>query len=175
MTTRPFIEGRIRILRSPALGGDDPYRHRLVVGRLRQRVTVIAGAVLGESRYPILPAMRSGKSDTPREVEALIIQGYRRMTPREKLERVDQLNRSVRSLALAGIRQRYGTGLAEREQRLRLAALSIDRETMLRACEPWPSTRRMSSRGRAVARKAGATRRCRTRTRRWRSSERCLG
>jgi hypothetical protein len=77
--------------------------------------------------------MRVGKSDTPREVEALIIQGYRRMTPQEKLRRVDQLNRSVRALALAGIRQRYGIDLSEREQRLRLAALSIDRETMLRA------------------------------------------
>lgn len=78
-------------------------------------------------------AMRAGKSDTPREVEHLVVEGYRRMTPREKLERVSQLNRSIRALALAGIRQRYGPDLSEREVRLRLAALSIDRETMIQA------------------------------------------
>jgi len=77
--------------------------------------------------------MRAGKSDTPKEVENLIVEGYRQMTPREKLERVNQLNRSIRTLALAGIRQRHGTDIPEREALLRLAALSIDRETMIRA------------------------------------------
>lgn len=76
--------------------------------------------------------MRAGKSDTPREVEDLIVQGYRQMTPKEKLVRVGKLNRSVRALAVAGIRQRYGDP-SEREIRLRLAALSIDRETMIQA------------------------------------------
>ena len=59
--------------------------------------------------------MRAGKSDTPREVELMLVEGYRRMTPHEKLERVSQLNRSVRTLALAGIRQRFGQDLSERE------------------------------------------------------------
>jgi hypothetical protein len=77
--------------------------------------------------------MRAGKSDTPRDVEQLLIEGYRRMTPHEKLDRVKQLNRSVRMLALAGIRQRFGHHLSEREERLHLAALSIDRETMIEA------------------------------------------
>jgi len=77
--------------------------------------------------------MRAGKSDTPKEVENLIVLGYRRMTPREKLERVGKLNRSLRALARAGIRQRYGANLPETEVRLRLAALSIDRETMIQA------------------------------------------
>lgn len=75
--------------------------------------------------------MRAGQSDTPPEVQSLIVQGYRRMTPKEKLERVSVLNRSIRALALAGIRQRYGADLTETEIRLRLAALSIDRETMM--------------------------------------------
>ena len=78
-------------------------------------------------------AMRAGKSDTPKELERLIARGYRRMTPKEKLERVGQLNRSIRTLSLAGIRQRHGTDLSEKELRLRLAALSIDRETMIQA------------------------------------------
>ncbi len=55
------------------------------------------------------------------------------MTPRQKLERVNQLNRSLRALALAGIRQRFGRDLPEKELQLRLAALSIDRETMIDA------------------------------------------
>jgi hypothetical protein len=77
--------------------------------------------------------MRAGKSDTPGEVQHLIVEGYRRMTPQQKLERVNQLNRSLRALALAGIRQRFGRDLSEKELQLRLAALSIDRETMIDA------------------------------------------
>ena len=83
--------------------------------------------------WPILQAMRAGKSDTPKELEGLIVRGYQRMTPKEKLERVRQLNRSLHTLALAGIRQRHGADLSERELRLHLAALSIDRETMIQA------------------------------------------
>ena len=77
--------------------------------------------------------MRAGKSDTPLEVEHLIVQGYRRMTTKEKLERVSALNRTVRTLAIAGIHQRYGDRIPEKEVRLRLAALSIDRGTMIQA------------------------------------------
>jgi hypothetical protein len=55
------------------------------------------------------------------------------MTPQQKLERVSQLNRSLRALALAGIRQRFGPDLSDKELQLRLAALSIDRETMIGA------------------------------------------
>ena len=77
--------------------------------------------------------MRAGQSDTPKEIERLLVHGYRRMTPGEKLERVNQLNRSLRTLALAGIRQRFGGDLSETELQLRLAALSIDRQTMIDA------------------------------------------
>ncbi len=77
--------------------------------------------------------MRGGRSDTPREVENLLIEGYRRMTPQEKLDRVIQLNRSLRTLALAGIHQRHGDDLSERQLRLHFAALSIDRQTMIDA------------------------------------------
>lgn len=77
--------------------------------------------------------MRTGKSDTDSAVEAVLIAGYRRMSPAQKLERVADLNRSLRALALAGIHQRFGPDLSDRERRLRLAALSIDRDTMVRA------------------------------------------
>ncbi len=69
--------------------------------------------------------------DTPPEIEELILEGYRRMTPREKWRRVVELNRAVEEMAAARIRSQYGPDLSERELRLRLAALRLDRETMV--------------------------------------------
>lgn len=71
--------------------------------------------------------------DTAPEAEAVLIEGYRRMTPHEKLERVVDLNRAVRELALSRILAKYGADLSARERELRLAALWIDRDTMIRA------------------------------------------
>lgn len=72
-------------------------------------------------------------SDTPPEVEAILVDLYRRMTPGEKLLKVMELNRAAQEMALARIRTQYGPDLSEREERLRLAALWLDRETMIRA------------------------------------------
>jgi hypothetical protein len=77
-------------------------------------------------------ADRSGISDTSPEVEAILLEGYRRMSPAEKLARVLDLNRAVEELARARLRRQYGPDLSEREERLRLAALHLDRETMIR-------------------------------------------
>lgn len=66
------------------------------------------------------------------DVEVLLLQGYRRMSPAEKISRVFDLNRTVRSMAAARIRAQYGPGVTDRELRLRLAALWLDRETMIR-------------------------------------------
>jgi hypothetical protein len=71
--------------------------------------------------------------DTPPEVQAMMIAGYRRMSPAEKLQRVVDLNRAVENLARARLRAQYGPNLSEREENLRLAALHLDRETMIRA------------------------------------------
>jgi hypothetical protein len=64
-------------------------------------------------------------------VEARQLAAWRRMTPAEKLQVVSELVRASEELALAGIRQRHphATG---RELELRLAALRLDRETMVR-------------------------------------------
>lgn len=70
--------------------------------------------------------MRGGKNDTPAEIEQILVQGYRDMSSLQKLERVAELNRTLRTLALAGIRQRHGSDISPREQSLRLASLSID-------------------------------------------------
>jgi hypothetical protein len=75
---------------------------------------------------------RSGISDTHPAIEARMIEGYRAMTPAEKLCRVEALNETVLQLAAARIRQE-NPGLTERELRLRLAALWLPVETMRRA------------------------------------------
>ncbi len=54
------------------------------------------------------------------------------MTPAEKFALVAALTRNVRLLSLVGIRMRH-PGICDREATLRLAALTIDRTTMLRA------------------------------------------
>lgn len=77
--------------------------------------------------------MRLQSSDTPPEVERILIEGYRRMTPAEKLQRVMDLNQAAQEMALARIRAKYGPNLSELDERLRLASLWLDRETMIRA------------------------------------------
>ena len=69
-------------------------------------------------------------SDTAPAVEQLIIEGYRRMSPAEKLGRVAALNRALDQLATARLRARYGSQLHDEELRLRLAALRLDATLM---------------------------------------------
>ena len=75
--------------------------------------------------------MRPMALDTPPEVERILIEGYRRMTPAEKLRRVAELGELAERMAAARIRQQYGPDLSERELQLRLAALRLDRATMI--------------------------------------------
>ncbi len=67
--------------------------------------------------------------DTSPEAEAILIEGYRRMSPSQKLQRVLDLNRTVQILALARIREQYPEANA-REVKLRLASLWIDAKIM---------------------------------------------
>lgn len=69
-------------------------------------------------------------SDTPLAVERLLIDGFRRMTPTEKLQRVVALNRALDVLARARLTARYGPHMPEHEMRLRLAALRLDADLM---------------------------------------------
>jgi hypothetical protein len=75
--------------------------------------------------------MKAQTSDTPSHIQKVLIAGYRRMTPQEKMQRVTELNRTVQQLALARIRKQYGK-ISQQEQRLRLAGLWLKRETMIR-------------------------------------------
>jgi hypothetical protein len=76
--------------------------------------------------------MPSIPRDTHPAVEALLIDGYRRMSASEKLHRVEALNETVLQLAAARLRRQHPQ-LEERELRLRVAALWLDRRTMIRA------------------------------------------
>ncbi len=71
-------------------------------------------------------------NDTHPQIEALLLEGYRKMSPAQKLERVQALTRAVQELALLDIRRRYPDA-DEREQALRLASRWIEPDLMLRA------------------------------------------
>ena len=77
--------------------------------------------------------MKTQSADTPPEIEERLLEGYRRMTPWEKLMQVFELNRMAQQMAAMRIQAQYGPNLSERELRLRLAALWLDRETMIEA------------------------------------------
>jgi hypothetical protein len=81
---------------------------------------------------PSSPPFVSARGDTDPVVEALLIEGYRRMSPSEKFQRVRELTRAVQELALADIRRRHPEA-DEREQALRLASRWIEPELMVRA------------------------------------------
>ena len=75
--------------------------------------------------------MRALALDTPPDVEEIVLEGYRRMTPFQKLRRVVELGVAAEAMAAARIRARYGPEISPRELRLRLAALQLDRQTMV--------------------------------------------
>lgn len=71
-------------------------------------------------------------NDTHPAIEAMLVEGYRRMSPAQKLERVRALTRAVQELALADVRRRHPNA-DEREQALRVASRWIEPELMSRA------------------------------------------
>ena len=75
--------------------------------------------------------MAAADNDTPNHIQRVLISGIRQMSPQQKLQRVSELTQAVQQLALARIRIQYGA-LSEYEQRLRLAALWLDRDTMMK-------------------------------------------
>ncbi len=74
-----------------------------------------------------------GPSDTSPEAEAFLLEGYRRMSPADKLRRVASLNRALSQLAAARICAQYGD-VSEEEMRLRRGAFRLGRETMVKVC-----------------------------------------
>ncbi len=74
-------------------------------------------------------------ADTPREIEQFQIEHFRRMSAQRKLELVGDLNRAVRELALAGLRQRHPQD-TPKQLRRRLADLLLGPELAERAYGP---------------------------------------
>jgi hypothetical protein len=70
--------------------------------------------------------------DTAPEAHSRQIEGWAKSSPAQKLEMVEAMCGDVRTLALAGIRQRYRNATA-REQALRLGALTMDPRLMIEA------------------------------------------
>ena len=77
--------------------------------------------------------------DTSLDAERVLIEGYRRMSPAEKLQRVAALNRALVTLSTARLREQYGATMSPQELRLRLAALRLDPEIM-RTVLAWDPT-----------------------------------
>ncbi len=73
------------------------------------------------------------RSDTSAESERVLVSLYRKMSPADRLECVARLNRELELLAKSRIRAQYGD-ISDRELKLRLGALRIDRDLMIRAC-----------------------------------------
>ena len=76
---------------------------------------------------------RKAPSDTSPEARRVLIEALARMGPAERLERMCSLNRSLRELQAARIREEFGPGLTDREVQLRVAVLWIGRDAVLRA------------------------------------------
>ncbi|HEY4592410.1 MAG TPA: hypothetical protein VIJ61_08390 [Thermoanaerobaculia bacterium] len=77
--------------------------------------------------------MKTLSLDTPPEIEEIVLERYRQMPPFEKLMQVFELNQMAQSMAALRIQAQYGPDLSERELRLRLAALWLDRDLMIEA------------------------------------------
>lgn len=61
----------------------------------------------------------------------MMVEGYRRMPPAQKLRRAWELTRATRLLAMARLREEHPAA-DDRELALRLAALRFDHDTMVR-------------------------------------------
>jgi hypothetical protein len=71
-------------------------------------------------------------ADTPMGVEQVLVEGLRGRSAGQKAGMVSAMSRAAQTMSLAGLRRRYPAAAPD-ELRLRLAALRLPRETMVRA------------------------------------------
>ena len=76
-------------------------------------------------------------SDTSAKIEQIQLEHLRQMPAWRKLALVAEMNQTVRTLALAGLRQRYPDEATAHQQR-RLADLLLGSELAARAYGAWP-------------------------------------
>jgi len=84
-----------------------------------------------------LPTWRQMNMDTSPEVEEILFAYWRDAPVWEKWQRMAQLNRSARLLAMVGLRRRHPAA-TEKELRRRLADLILGPELATRAYGPLP-------------------------------------
>lgn len=84
-----------------------------------------------------LPTWRQMNMDTSPEVDEILFAYWREAPVWEKWQRMAQLNRSARLLALAGLRRRHPEA-SEEELRRRLADLILGPELAARVYGPLP-------------------------------------
>ena len=72
------------------------------------------------------------ESDTPPEIEKILIEGYRQMPAWKKLQQVGEMTQFVLQLAMNDVRRRHPQA-DEREIKLRLASRWLDPELMRKA------------------------------------------
>ena len=77
--------------------------------------------------------------DTSPEAEAILIEGYRKMTPAQRAARMIGLMRTVELLAMAGVRANHPNA-DEHELKMRLGSRWLDAETM-RTVYSWDPAR----------------------------------
>ena len=70
-------------------------------------------------------------NDTSEKAEEILLREYRRMAPEAKLRQVVALTQMAQKMALTRIREQYGP-MSDREETIRLAALWLPRETMMK-------------------------------------------
>jgi hypothetical protein len=75
---------------------------------------------------------RSQSVDTPEEIDRMLFQRYRQMTPGESIERVWELNEWAWERARSGFRRQFPSA-SERDIELRLAALKHGPQLVARA------------------------------------------
>jgi precorrin-4 methylase len=68
---------------------------------------------------------------TSPQAEKILFRQYRLMAPEAKLQQVVALSQMTQKMALTRLREQYGS-MSEREERIRLAALWLPRETMIK-------------------------------------------
>jgi hypothetical protein len=81
---------------------------------------------------PLADAYRCQAQDTSREIEQFLVERWRTMTPQDKLAQIDDACCGGDELARMGIRLRHPDA-DEREVRLRVAALRLERALMIDA------------------------------------------
>ncbi|NLD91261.1 MAG: hypothetical protein GX639_01200 [Fibrobacter sp.] len=70
-------------------------------------------------------------NDTSDFAEKIMVDAYRKMSPRQKIQQVVSLTQTVQKMALTRLRDQYGP-MTEQEEKLRLASLWLPPKTMIR-------------------------------------------